>query len=260
MLRGLYTAASGMASQQMLIDVISNNIANANTTGFKKSRCNFQDLMYQTLSVAGATTAGGGQIPVGIQTGMGVSVAGVQKVNTQGDYQQTGNELDLAIEGKGFFRVQTGDEERYTRAGNFTVDSEGFLTTANGDRLQPEISVPQDTVTISVQPNGTMTFYGPGSQELGTAEVVLYNFMNPAGLYATGRNLLKQTDGSGDPIEGTPGSDGFGTISNTFLEMSNVSIVEEMVALIVAQRAYEASSKALQTAENILQMTNNAKR
>jgi flagellar basal-body rod protein FlgG len=249
-----------MMAQQMKIDVISNNLANTNTTGFKKSRCNFKDLMYQTLLVAGATTPDGGQVPTGIQVGMGAKASGVQKVFTQGDYVQTGNELDMAIEGKGFFKVLSGGEERYTRAGNFMLDSEGFVTTPAGDRLQPEISVPEDTVLISIQSNGQLTAYGPGDAELASAQINLYAFPNPAGLYAVGRNLLRPTAGSGEAVEGTPGSDGFGTISNSFLELSNVSVVEEMVDMIVGQRAYEAASKCIQTADSMLQMANNVKR
>ncbi|MBW1698332.1 MAG: flagellar basal-body rod protein FlgG [Deltaproteobacteria bacterium] len=260
MIRGVWTAASGMAAQQLGIDVCANNLANSNTTGFKKSRCNFQDMMYQTLLIAGAPTPGGGQIPVGIQAGMGTRPASVQKVFTQGDYVETGNSLDIAIEGKGFFKVLSGDEELYTRAGNFTLDSEGYITTANGDRLQPEISLPAETVLITLQSNGTLTAYGSGDTILATEQINLYTFPNPAGLYAVGRNLLRPTEGSGDPIEGTPGTEGFGTVTNNFLEMSNVSIVDEMVTMIIVQRAYEANSKALQTADNMLQMANNVKR
>lgn len=260
MIRGLWTAASGMTAQQMGIDVISNNIANANTTGFKKSRANFQDMMYQTLLVAGATTPGGGQIPSGIQCGMGTKISGVQKVFLQGDYEQTGNELDMAIEGKGFFKVISGSEELYTRSGNFSLDSEGYITTPAGDRLQPEISIPDTTVLISVQSNGQLAAYGQGDTILLTAQINLYSFPNPGGLYAVGRNLYRPTEGSGEAVEGTPGSSGFGTVANNFLEISNVSIVEEMVAMIIGQRAYEANSKALQTADNMLQMANNVKR
>jgi len=260
MIRGMWTAASGMAAQQMGIDVVANNLANANTTGFKKSRVNFQDLMYQTIAVAGADTPSGGQIPVGIQVGMGVKPAAVQKVFTQGDYVETGNDLDLAIEGRGFLKVLTGDEELYTRAGNFSLDSEGYITTAHGDRLQPEISLPAETVIITVQSNGKLTAYGLGDEELASAQINLYSFPNPGGLYAAGKNLMRQTEASGEAIEGTPGSDGFGTVTNGFLEMSNVSVVDEMVSMIVSQRAYEASSKALQTADSMLQMANNLKR
>ncbi len=261
MLRGLWTAASGMVAQQLSIDVCANNLANANTAGFKKSRNNFQDLMYQTIAMPGATTASGGQVASGIQCGMGTKPASVQKIYTQGDYQETGNELDFAVEGKGFFKVVSGDEELYTRAGNFTVDSEGYIATASGDRLQPEITLPEDVTTISLQSNGTLTAYGGADNaEVASAQITLYSFMNPGGLYAVGRNLVRPTDASGEAVEGSPGTDGFGTVSNMFLESSNVSVVEEMVAMIVGQRAYEATSKALQTADSMLQLANNVKR
>ena len=182
MIRGLWTAASGMAVQQMGIDVTANNLANANTTGFKKSRGNFQDMMYQTLVIAGAETPSGGQVPVGIQIGMGARPQSVQKVYTQGDYVETGNHLDMAIEGKGFFKILSGDEELYTRSGNFTLDSEGYVTTSNGDRLQPEVTVPEETVLITLQSNGLLTAYGTGDQELATAQINLYSFPNPGGL------------------------------------------------------------------------------
>ncbi len=261
MLRGLWTAASGMVTQQLTIDVCANNLANVGTTGFKKSKNNFQDLMYQTIKMPGATNTAGTQTPVGIQVGMGVRASGVSKIYSQGDYVDTGNELDFAIEGKGFFKVLSGDEELYTRAGNFALDSEGFLCTPNGERLQPEISLPEETTTISLQSDGTLTAYGGTDGEVvATEEIVLYSFMNSAGLSSVGRNLLRATEASGEEIEGTPGTDGFGTVANMFLEMSNVSVVEEMVNMIVGQRAYEATSKALQTADSMLQMANNVKR
>jgi flagellar basal-body rod protein FlgG len=250
-----------MISQQLTIDVCANNLANVGTTGFKKSKNSFQDLMYQTLKMPGATTAAGSQVPVGIQCGMGVRTAGVMKIYTQGDYEQTGNELDFAIEGKGFFRVLSGDEELYTRAGNFALDSEGFICTPGGERLQPEVSIPEEATSITLQADGTLTVYGGADgAELATSEVVIYSFMNPAGLSSVGRNLLRPTEASGEAVEGSPGTDGYGTVSNMFLEMSNVSVVEEMVAMIVGQRAYEATSKALQTADSMLQMANQVKR
>ncbi|MDX9786430.1 MAG: flagellar basal-body rod protein FlgG [Desulfobacterales bacterium] len=260
MIRGLWTAASGMTAQQLSVDVSANNLANASTAGFKKSRNNFQDLMYQTLQIPGADAPGGGQVPSGIQVGMGARPVSVQKIFTQGDYEQTGNQLDMAIEGDGFFKVISGDEELYTRAGNFSLDSEGYVTTSAGERLQPEITVPDGTTLITIQPDGTLTAYGSGEEALATAEITIHRFMNPGGLYAMGRNLLRATEASGEATEGTPGEEGFGTIANQMLEMSNVSVVEEMVALIVAQRAYEANSKALQTADTLLQMANNVKR
>lgn len=260
MIRGLWTAASGMNVQQLSIDVCANNLANANTSGFKKSRNNFQDMMYQTLQIPGADSPGGGQVPTGIQVGMGARPVSVQKIFTQGDFEQTGNELDLAIEGNGFFKVISGEEELYTRAGNFTRDSEGYITTASGERLQPEIVIPEGVTQITVQPNGRLTAYGNGDAALATADIPIYSFMNPAGLFAMGRNLLRQTAASGEAVQGVPGNPGFGTIASGTLEMSNVSVVEEMVALIVGQRAYEANSKALQTADTLLQTANSVKR
>lgn len=256
----MWSAASGMVAQQINVDVVSNNLANVNTTGFKKSRANFQDLMYNTMLIAGATTPGGGQIPTGIQVGMGVKPSSVQKLFTQGDFIQTGNDLDMAIEGNGFFQVLQNGEELYTRAGNFTLDSEGYITTPAGDRLQPEISLPEETVLVTIQSNGQLTVYGEGDEILSEEQINLYTFINPAGLFAVGQNLLRQTEGSGEAVEGTPGDEGVGTILNTFLEGSNVSVVEEMVAMIVGQRAYEANSKSVQTADSMLSIANGIKR
>ncbi len=260
MMRGLWTAASGMSAQQMNIDTVSNNLANANTTGFKKSRANFQDLMYQTQLIAGAPTPSGGQVPTGIQVGMGVKPSSVQKVFTQGDYVHTGNDLDMAIEGDGFFKVLHGEQDVYTRAGNFTLDSEGFITTPAGDRLQPEIAIPAETVLVTVTSDGTLTAHGQEDTVLLTAEIPVFNFANAAGLFAMGGNLLRPTEGSGEAIEGIPGTDGFGSLTNQSLEMSNVNIVDEMVAMIVGQRAYEANSKALQTGDRMMETANNLKR
>ena len=260
MLRGLWTAATGMEAQQLNIDVVSNNLANINTTAFKRSRPDFQDLMYQTLRVAGATTSGGTQLPTGLQVGMGSKPTGVQKIFVQGDYSQTGNELDWAIEGNGFFKVISNNEEVYTRAGGFKIDSEGYITTAAGERLQPEFAVPTETVLISVDSGGKLTAFGPANEEVATYDIVLNDFANPAGLFSMGRNLYRTTEASGEPVEGSPGDEGFGTISQGYLEMSNVNVVEEMVTMIVAQRAYEANSKAIQTADSMLQIANNVKR
>jgi flagellar basal-body rod protein FlgG len=260
MLRGLWTAATGMAAQQLNVDIISNNLANVNTAGFKKSRSDFQDLMYQTLRLPGATTAAGTQLPTGIQVGMGSKPMGVQKIFSQGDYNQTNNDLDLAIEGKGFFKVTSNDEEVYTRAGNFKIDSEGYVCTSAGDRLQPEITIDPTTVSISIDSNGTLVAFGPDNTELNRVDLKLYSFPNPAGLYSMGRNLYRPTEGSGEATEGTPGLEGLGTLAQGYLEMSNVNVVEEMVGMIVAQRAYEVNSKAIQTADNMLQMANNVKR
>ena len=260
MIRGLWTAASGMQAQEMQVNVVANNLANANTTGFKKSRANFQDLMYQTMLIAGATTPGGGQIPTGIQVGMGVKPAGVQKIFTQGDYTQSGNDLDMSIQGKGFFKVLHGNEELYTRAGNFTTDSEGYITTSAGDRLQPEIALPPETTLVTVQDNGQLTAHGDSDTILATANITLATFVNPAGLYAVGQNLFRPTEASGPAVESTPGENGVGTLSNQSLEMSNVSVVEEMVAMIVGQRAYEANSKSVQTGDTMLGIATGLKR
>ena len=261
MLKGLWTAATGMAAQQLNVDIIATNLANVNTAGFKKSRADFQDLMYQTLRVPGAMTAAGTQLPTGIQVGMGSRPMGVQKLFSQGDYNQTNNELDLAIEGKGFFKVVSNDEEVYTRAGNFKIDSEGYICTPSGDRLQPEITIDPTTISISVDSGGRLVVWGPDTETpLAEEDIKLYSFPNPAGLYSMGRNLFRPSAASGEETEGTPGLEGFGTLAQGYLEMSNVNVVEEMVGMIVAQRAYEVNSKAIQTADNMLQMANNLKR
>lgn len=260
MIRGIWTAATGMNAQQLNVDTVANNLANSNTTGFKKSRANFDDLMYQTMLIAGATTPGGGQVPTGIQVGMGVKPSSVQKIYTQGNFVQTGNDLDMAIQGNGFFRVLHGDVELYTRAGNFTLDSEGYITTPVGDRLQPEIAVPEGTILITVQANGQLTCHGQDDVILLEADIPIYTFVNPAGLFAVGDNLLRPTEGSGEAQEGTPASDGVGSLVNQTLEMSNVNIVDEMVAMIVGQRSYEANSKALTTGDRMLETANGLKR
>jgi len=260
MIRALWSAATGMSAQEMQTGVIANNLANTSTTGFKKSRANFEDLMYLTLQVAGQTTPGGGQVPTGIQLGMGVKPTSIQKLFTQGDYIQTDNQLDMAIQGKGFFKVRHGDEDLYTRAGNFTLDSESFLTTPSGDRLQPEITIPEDTLIVTLQNDGTITFYGADEDILGEDNVLISTFVNDAGLFAVGNNLFRQTEGSGDATERTPGEDGAGTVVNNFLEGSNVNVVEEMVAMIAAQRAYESNSKSIQTADSMLSTANGLKR
>ena len=259
-MRSLWSGATGMGAQQMQTDVTANNLANSSTSGFKKSRASFEDLMYRTIKVAGQTTPGGGQVPTGIQVGMGVKPSGVKKVFTQGDYVQTGNQLDFAIQGQGFFRVIHGDTDMYTRAGDFTLDSDGFITTPGGDRLQPEISIPIEATTITLDSDGTLTINGTGDEIIATENVLVTTFINPAGLFAVGQNLYHPTEGSGDPVEGTPGENGAGTSINNYLEMSNVSVVEEMVNMIVGQRAYEANSKTVQTADSMLSTANGLKR
>jgi flagellar basal-body rod protein FlgG len=262
MMRSLWIAASGMQSQQMNIDVCANNLANTNTAGFKRSRIDFQDLMYQTIKLPGTVASGGEVIPTGMQLGQGCRPVAIQKIFVQGDYQQTGNELDLAIEGAGFFQVTLPDGEiAYTRAGTFKKDSEGRISTSDGYLISPGITVPEDALKISVEADGNVSVLEPGQTtptQVGTIE--LATFVNPAGLIARGKNLFVASDASGEAIIGTAGSDGLGTIAQGYLEMSNVSVVEEMVNMIVGQRAYEINSKAIQAADDMLQIANNLRR
>jgi len=260
MIRSLWTAASGMAAQKLTMDVIANNLANVNTAGFKKSRPDFVDLLYQNLRSPGAATSSGGEVPTGIQVGMGTKPVSVQKILSQGDYVQTKNDLDFAIEGEGFFKILSAGEELYMRAGAFKMDSEGYIVTSEGDRLQPEFSIPQETVNFTVDPGGNMVALGPDGTELASAQLSLYTFPNAAGLLSVGGNRFRPSGASGDPVEGNPGVDGIGTISQGYIEMSNVDVVEEMVGMIVGQRAYEASSKSIKAADEMLQMANNIKR
>ncbi|MFP4168560.1 MAG: flagellar basal-body rod protein FlgG [Desulfonatronovibrionaceae bacterium] len=261
MMRSLWTAASGMVAQQMNIDVTSNNLSNVNTIGFKKSRAEFEDLMYQNLKIAGAETGTGQRTPTGMQIGMGVRPLSVHKMFSQGDYENTGNPLDLAIEGDGFFQVTTPDgEEAYTRAGAFKLDEDGLVVTANGHPLQPEFNVPPETQNIEVSEDGHLAALDKQGEELASMDIPLYTFANPAGLNSDGRNLYLPTEASGDPVEGVPGEENVGTIGQGFLEMSNVELVDEMVNMIVGQRAYEINSKAISTSDQMLQTANNMKR
>jgi flagellar basal-body rod protein FlgG len=264
MMRALWTAASGMTAQQFNIDTISNNLSNVNTTGFKQNRADFEDLLYQTLRVAGTPATEVTVVPTGIQVGHGVKPAATQKIFVQGSLQNTGNVSDIAIEGEGFFRVLLYDGTYgYTRDGSFKIDSNGQLVTSNGYRFLPEIILPDGFLrdTVAVSQDGRVTTKVPGSDEiLEVGQIELYRFVNPTGLQAVGENLLKVTAASGDPIPGRPGFDGMGKVIHKFLEMSNVSVVQEMVNMIVAQRAYELNSKAIQTSDTMLGIANNLKR
>lgn len=261
-LRSLWTAAAGMSSQALNMDVIANNLANVNTTGFKRSRADFQDLFYQSLNIAGAASSAGTEIPTANQIGLGTKVSAVAKLFAQGDYKQTGNELDLAVDGRGFFQITTPDGEiAYTRAGAFKLDGDGNIVNSDGYLLQPQISVPENAIQLTVGLDGTVTVMNAGEttpSEIGNIETA--RFANPAGLTAIGKNLFLESETSGSPTTGTPGEDGLGTITQGFLEMSNVNIVEEMVQMILAQRAYEINGKAIQTADEMLQMANNIRR
>ncbi len=262
MIRGLYAAATGMNAQQLRIDVTSNNIANVNTSGFKKDRAEFQDLMYQALNYAGGKTTQNTLNPTGVNVGLGVRLSGVQKNFSQGSLKQTGNPLDLAIEGKGFFQITMPDGTiAYTRNGAFKVDQDGTIVNSNGYKLEPEIVIPQNLTNVSVGLDGTVSAVDPTTgetQQLGQITVV--DFVNPAGLRPQGDSLFKSSDSSGDPIEGNPTEDAFGNIRQGMLETSNVKLVNEMIDLITAQRAYEANSKAITTSDEMLSTVNALKR
>jgi len=262
MIRALYIAATGMEAQQLNIDIISNNLANVNTTAFKKSRGDFQDLLYQTLRLPGAPSGTGTQIPSGIQLGSGVRTASVNRIFTQGDFENTQNALDLAIEGEGFFQILMPDGSvAYTRAGAFKQDSSGRIVTPDGYPLEPPITIPPDALHVSIDSDGTVSVLQPNNPvptEIGNIQLV--RFTNPSGLRSIGRNLFVTTAASGEPVVGTPGEDGFGTIAQGFLEASNVNIAEELVNLIISQRAYEINSKAIQTADEMLHIANEIKR
>lgn len=262
MIRSLYTAATGMAAQQVNMDVTANNLANVNTTGFKKSRADFQDLLYQTIRTPGATQAQGVQVPTGVQVGLGTRLAATQKIFTPGDIQATGNKLDVMIEGEGFFEVRlpSGDTA-YTRDGSFKKDSQGRLVTSDGYPVQPDITLPAEAKEISIGEDGTVSATIAGqSAPQDCGQIQLVKFLNQSGLQSQGRNLYSKTDASGEAIAGTPGQDGLGTLAQGYVEMSNVKVVDEMVSMIVAQRAYEVNSKSIQTADEMLNIANNLRR
>lgn len=260
MLRALWTAGTGMVAQQANLDTISNNLANVNTTGFKKGRAEFQDLMYQTIRQAGAATGPDTQLPTGIQVGHGVRQVATQKLYGQGNFQSTGNDYDLAIEGEGFFQITMPDGTlAYTRDGSFKKDSQGRMVTAEGYPLEPQITVPDDATGLTISADGLVSATTPaGTEEIG--QITIARFVNPAGLENMGRNLARETEASGVPVVGNPGDDGAGTLAQQYLEMSNVQVVEEMVNMIVAQRAYEVNSKAIQTADDMLGQAASLKR
>ncbi|KWT85391.1 flagellar basal-body rod protein FlgG [Candidatus Magnetominusculus xianensis] len=262
MIRSLFIGASGMTAQKTNLDVISNNIANTSTYGFKLGRAEFQDLMYQAVQAPGAPTAVGYPSPTGIQIGLGVMPSSAGKVFKQGDFINSNNELDIAIEGKGFFQIALTDGSiAYTRAGNFKLDSTGRIVNDQGLVLQPEMTVPTDTVSISIASDGTVSvLQNTQTTESQIGQIELGSFANPAGLKAIGKNLFTETDASGAVNLSTPGLQGFGTLSQGFLETSNVNVIDEMVNMIVSQRAYEFNSKSVQTTDEMLQTANSLKR
>jgi len=264
MVRSLWTAATGMNGQQSNIDAISNNLSNVNTTGFKQQRVEFEDLIYQNEKLAGTPATEDTVTPVGIQQGHGVKVGATQRIMSQGSLQNTGVCTDVAIVGDGFFRIQKYDGSyAYSRDGSFKVDSTGQLVTSNGMRVMPEIILPQgyDVQTLTVSQDGRVGVkVNGGTEPVQVGQIELYRFPNEVGLKADGDNLYQVTNASGDPIASRPGFDGMGKLEHKFLEMSNVSVVNEMVQMIVAQRAYEFNSKAIQTTDSMLNTAVNLKR
>jgi flagellar basal-body rod protein FlgG len=262
MQRSLFIAATGMEAQRLSIDVISNNLANVNTTGFKKSRADFQELIYQWIRAAGASSADGVELPTGIQVGLGVQPAAVQKLFQQGDFVSTGNNLDLVIEGQGFFQVLKPDGEiAYTRSGSLKLNSEGNVVTSDGYALEPAVTIPPNSLQITIAQDGTVSVLQAGSSApTQVGQIELAQFINPGGLTAMGKNLFLPTAASGEATTGNPGEDGLGTINQGFIELSNVNVVEEMVNMIVSQRAYELNSKVVQTSDEMLATANNIRR
>lgn len=261
MIRSLWTSASGMNVQQTNLDNIANNLANVNTTGFKKIRGEFQDLLYQTVNTPGADTTNVIENPIGLQIGLGAKMVATNRVFSQGSLQNTGRSLDLAISGKGFFQVTLPDGTTgYTRDGSFTVDANGNLVTSEGFQLNPNITVPQEALGLSVGTDGTVSIDTGDAASTVAGQVQIATFINPSGLKAEGGNIYKETSASGTPVAGNPGDLGFGEIQAGFLEISNVNVAEEMINMIIGQRAFEATSKSVKTADQILTEINNLKR
>jgi flagellar basal-body rod protein FlgG len=258
-MRSLFTSTTGMSAQNLNMDVIANNLANVSTTGFKKSRADFQDLLYQIMRVPGSPTSADTKSPTGIQVGLGVKPAAITKVFTEGDIVQTENTLDLAIEGAGFFQVVLPDgNTAYTRAGNLKLDGEGRITTSDGYPIQPEIAIPEDAREVTISETGVVSAIvgdDTTSTELGNIDLV--DFINDAGLIAIGRNLYRETEASGTALVGTPGTNGIGTLLQGYVENSNVNLVEEMTHMITTQRAFEINSKVISTSDEMMQTVTN---
>jgi flagellar basal-body rod protein FlgG len=263
MFRALYTAASGMSAQQMNLDNVANNLANASTAGFRRRRIQFQDLMYQNLISPGAAATQQTTLAAGLQVGLGTRSAASEVIQSQGDFTETGNPLDLTIKGQGFFQVRlpSGDLA-YTRSGTFHLDAEGNVVTSEGDPLEPAITIPPDAQSITIGSDGTVSVVQPGqsqAQQVGSIQLAM--FPNPGGLNSVGGNLFLSTTASGDPIVANPGgSEGLGTLEQGFLESSNVNVVEEFVQMILAQRSYEANSRVVRAADDMFQQINSLTR
>lgn len=255
MLDSLYIGATGMQAQQMNIDVISNNLANVNTSGFKRNRIDFQDLLYRTMGTAPTTAADSTNAP---RSGMGTSIAGTGKVFTIGDVKRTDQPLDLAIRGQGFFEITMPDgTSAYTRAGAFQLNGDGMLVTQDGNALSASIHIPPDATSVKVDTDGSVSVTVPTEkQPVAIGHIDLVNFVNPSGLTPIGDNLYSANIASGDPIHNAPGQNGSGTVAQGFLEASNVKLIDEMINLIVAQRAYEINSKVVQASDEMLSISN----
>jgi flagellar basal-body rod protein FlgG len=260
--RALFSAATGLQVQQLNIDNISNNIANSVTIGFKRSRLEFQDLLYQNQRTPGAASTNSTQYPVGLQIGLGARAVSTERIFVQGDFRQTENPLDLVIEGKGFFQVRLADGSlAYTRAGSLHLDANGTVVTASGDPIEPAITIPPDAISITIGTDGTVSVTQAGQTTAAqVGQITLASFANPSGLESLGRNLFRETAASGQAITGVPGTNGLGLIQQGFVENSNVNIVEELINMIIAQRAYETNSKVVSTADNMLAIINNTLR
>lgn len=263
MIRALYSAASGMTAQQLNVDNIAHNLANANTAGFKTRRAQFQDLLYQNLVQPGAAAGQQTTVPTGLQLGLGTRAASNEIIFTQGNFSQTENPLDVVIQGRGFFQIRRASGElAYTRAGSFHVDKDGKFVTQDGDPMEPQITIPKEAQSITIAPDGTVSYSMPNqTQAQNAGQIQLADFQNPAGLNSIGRNLYLPTAASGDPVTGNPGGqEGLGSLLQGYTEQSNVSVVEEFINLIVSQRAYEANSKVVKAADEMYQQVNNLTR
>ena len=261
-IRALSTAASGMEAQQNTIDVIANNLANVNTAGFKRQRANFADLLYQNVERAGTTAPQNNQIPTGIQFGTGSRLTSTQRIFSQGSLEQTENPGDIAIDGEGFFQVEYfSGESVYTRNGNFHIDSNGRLVTAEGFLLTPAVTIPQNASSFNVGKDGVVqAVYDDNTPPQQVGQVTLARFVNPAGLQALGDNLFRESAASGTALTGTPGTAGFGAVSQRFLELSNVQVVRELVNMIKSQRAFEINASSIKAADEMLQQINGLRR
>ena len=259
MIRALYTAASGMNAQQLNLDNIANNLANSSTTGFQERRMQFTDLLYQNQVMPGSASTQQTTVSSGMQIGLGVKPGSAEIIQTQGDLESTGNALDIAIKGSGFFQIQLpGGQIGYTRAGSFHMDAQGNVVTPDGNPLQPGITIPANATNISIGSDGTVTAVIPGQvQAANLGTIQLANFANPGGLNSVGNNINLATTASGEPVVGNPGgTDGLGTLQQDTLEQSNVSVVEQFVQMIVAQRSYESNSRVVKAADEMLQQLN----